>query len=467
MKSLILFNIVWFLFLLPQSAFSSDNDAGIIHLTLEQAINRALVLNRGIQIELENLLDAQFSLTATRSDFQFKVQPHLFTNFSKDKGLGGGLVLSKKFPFGTTLSINPNVQKTSGEYESGLDIYLTQPLLKGLSGNYNLSAVKQSEYSVRTAERGLQLTRVGVILETVAALYDIIRKQKILELQESSNRRIQGYAAAAQIKQKKGYATALDVYRATIQLKQSQTMLTNSIEQYQDALDNLKIILNIQLEQDIEVTAPLTYEIVKIEETHALELALANREELKQTLDMIANLKIQAKAARHNTLPRLDLELKYSTKGTNRDLWESFNAGSGTVEVSLATGGDLARTTERMAYKRSLGALKNAEIVLSLHRDEIKRQVKNALRNLQRLGKNMKIQKEQIHEAQGKLELSKVKFAHGMADNFDLIESEAQYRQAEVDSISSIIDYIVGTYYLKSVTGILLEDYGLKKDNDQ
>jgi outer membrane protein TolC len=215
------------------------------------------------------------------------------------------------------------------------------------------------------------------------------------------------------------------------------------------------------------VTAPLTYEIVKIEESRAIQTALENREELKQFLDMISNLELQENVSKHNTLPRLDLELKYSSRGTHRNILESFNARNGTVEVSLASTGDLSRTVERMGYRRSKVALKNARRLLSLRRDEIKRQVKNALRSLQRLEKNIKIQEEQIHEARGKLELSKVKFSHGMADNFDLIESEAQYRQAEVDFISSVIGYIVGTYRLESVKGTLLEDYGFKKNNDK
>lgn len=447
--------------------YTSENGPKKIYLNMEQAINRALILNRGLQNEMDNLLNAQFSLIAARSQFQFKIQPHLFTNFSGSNGLGGGLQVSKKFSFGASLSINTAVQKSAGNYNSGLDVILTQPLLKGLSTSYNRFGVKQAEYSLETAERSLYLTRVSVILETVSALYDILRKEKILQLQESSYKRSRGYAEAAKIKQKKGFATALDVYRANIQLKQAETLLVNSREQYRDARDNLKIILTIPMEQEIRITAPLTYENIQLKETYAIKSALENRRELKQYHDMISNLELQTRISRHNILPQMDLELRYSTNGTAPGFINSFNADKGKVEVRLNSSREISNTVDRMEYRRSKIALKSAERMLSLRRDEIKRQVKNSLRNLRRLEKNIKIQKEEVHQSRGKLELSKVKFSHGMADNFDLIESETQYRQAEVGYISSVIEYIIGTYRLKAVMGILLEDHGFKTSTNR
>ncbi len=467
MKIKILFFHFLLIVLFFQFGFASDSNAGKISLTLEQAINRALVLNRSIQSDLDNVLSAQFSLIVAESEFQFKFQPNLFTNLSGNNGLGGGLLVSKKFSFGTSLSINSNVQKSNGEFNSGIDILLSQPLLKGLSTNYNMLSVKQSEFSVRTAERSLTLTRMNVILQTVAAVYEIILRRKILGLQEASFKRIQGYCELAKIKEKQGFANALDVYRANIQLKQAETMLSNSQEQFQDATDNLKIILNIPMEQDIRVNASLTFKPLPIDETQAIQSALENRVELKQLDDMMAIMEMQEKAAKHNILPRVNLEVKYSTTDTNNRFWDSFNLNKGKVEARISSSGELSQTADRMNYKRSQMALRSVERTLSLSRDEIKREVKNALRTLIKLGKNIIIQKEQSHEARGKLELSKVKFSHDMADNFEIIESEAQYRQAEVDYISAVIDSIVGSYRLKAVIGTLLDDYGFKETNNK
>ncbi len=425
------------------------------------------MFNRGILDRLDNLRDAQFALTAAKARFHFKVQPNLFTGLSGGNGTGGGLQVSKRFGWGASLSFSADVRKSAGEYNSGIDFRLTQPLLKGFSSTYNLSPVTRARFALRTAQRNLDLARTGIILETVAALYDIIRKQKVLQLQQSSFQRLRGYAGAARVKQKKGYADALDVYRADLRFKQSQTLLANSAEQYRDALDNLKIILNLPLEQELRVSAPLDHDAVPMDREQALDTALENRPELRQLQDMLDHTGRGARAARHNLLPQLDLQVQYTSRGNNPDIWESFNTGKGIVRVGLVTGGDLARTGERLAYRRSQLALKSSQRAMSLLQDQVKRQVKNALRNLRRLAKNIQIQAGQVHDARGKMELSRIKFSHGMAGNFDLIESEAQYSRAEIEHTSSIIGYIVAVYRLKAVTGTLLEEYYSHEHTDE
>ena len=56
--------------------------------------------------------------------------------------------------------------------------------------------------------------------------------------------------------------------------------------------------------------------------------------------------------------------------------------------------------------------------------------------------------------------MAQVKFKHGMANNFDLIEAEEQLRQAQTNMISVVIDYIVGSYSLRAAMGTLLEQEG-------
>lgn len=455
--------------LLPSISFSSGKEIQKRYFTLHQAINRAMSFNRSIQNELDNLISTQLSVTTSRSEFYFKLNPAISTNFSTDSennrggGYGGGLTITKKLPFGTSFSLYPYIKRSSDDFNSGIDLLISQPLLKGLSKNYNLSGVYQSKFSLRTARRNLYLLRVNVVLSTISAVYNITRRHEVLELQQSSYKRLMGYVETAKVKQKKGFATALDVYRATIQLKQAETLLTSSRSQYLDAKDYLKIILTIPLENEIEVKAPLAYKFTKIDETQSISTALQKRVELEQVHDMISEYERKVSYSRHSLLPKMDLEFRYRSSGIDSHLLDSIKRNTGRVEMSVYSSGDISRVYEKAEYTRSKMALKNAYRVLSLEKDEVKREVKNAIRNLNRLEKNILIQKKQIHDAKGKMELSRIKFSHGMANNFDLIESEAQYREAETHYISSIIDYIEGKYQLKAVMGILLDEFGFKR----
>ncbi len=60
-------------------------------------------------------------------------------------------------------------------------------------------------------------------------------------------------------------------------------------------------------------------------------------------------------------------------------------------------------------------------------------------------------------QARGKLKLSESKFRHGMANNFDLLESQTQYQKAQTDLLYETVAYITGTYRFRSVLGTLID----------
>jgi outer membrane protein len=436
-------------------------ERGLLRLTLEEAINRALQANRTIANAVDNVSQSSYSLAASRADFQLQIYPQIYADMvEKELEYGAGATFQKKLSTGTTLSLSPTLIKTGGEFAAGVEVLLTQPLLRGRSREYNLEGLRQSEYSLRATRRDLYLTQVSVVVTTVTAVYDVIRSREVLRLHRSSYDRSVGYSEAAEVKQKMGMATAIDVYRARIKQKQAESLLVSSRESYQDALDNLRIILALPLDQAVEVEAPLEYGLLHITEAGAIDISMRERMEVAHYKDLVSNLRQRTRADKHGLLPDLDLALRYTNQGTGGALEEGTQSGDGRVEVGLSSSGNARRTVERARYEISRLAVTSAERLFSLKKDEIKREVKFALRNLSRAEKNITIQEEQIDQARGKLELAKVKFSRGMAGNFDLVEAETELREAEIGLISAVISYIVGSYRLRSAMGTLLDKEG-------
>ena len=443
------------------TAWPSGSQEDVLHLTLEEAINRALQANRTIANAADNVAQSSYSLTSSRAEFELQIYPQIYADLAdRELAYGAGATLQKKLSTGTTLSFSPTLVKTGDEFSSGVEVLLTQPLLRGRSREFNKAGVSQSEYFFRSSQRDLYLTNVSVVVSTVAAVYDVIRSREVLRLQRSSYDRSVGYTEAAGVKQKMGLATAIDVYRARIKQKQAESLLIASRESYQDSLDNLRIILALPLEKPIEVGAPLEYNLLHISEARAIDISMKERVEMVHYEDLLANLKLRSRADKHGILPDLDLALKYTNQGTAGSLEESVKSGEGRIEVGLSSSGNYRRTVEKARFEMSRLAVTSAERLFSLKKDEIKREVKFALRNLSRAEKNIGIQEEQIGQAKGKLELAKVKFSRGMAGNFDLIEAETELREAEISLISAVIGYIVGSYRLRTAMGTLLDREG-------
>jgi outer membrane protein TolC len=230
------------------------------------------------------------------------------------------------------------------------------------------------------------------------------------------------------------------------------------MESYGDALDDLRVQLSLPMDQSIEVDAPLVYDIIEMDEITAVQIAMANRVELVQAEDNFEESQRYSRIAKHRTLPSLDLVFGYSQAGVNENLLNDFGLDDHVWNVNLVTSTDFARTAEKAAYEQSLLGIRSAKRSFELQQDHIARQVKRDLRNLRRAQKQITIQEEQILNSEKQMRLAKIKFDHGLANNFDLVEAEANLRLAETKLVSSVVNYIVGTYQIRQSLGTLLQD---------
>jgi outer membrane protein TolC len=430
-------------------------------LTLEEAINRALEANRIILDVRDGVERARLSIFSAESDFELKFIPLAeagFTDDSEDaaeENYGAGISVQKKFSTGTYVTLEPNASRSGDIYQTRIDSSLSQPLLRGLSREYNLSGVRGAEFGARSARRSLYLTQVNTIISTVRAVYDVALQRKVIHLNEESLTRLKGHAEAARVKEKFGLATPIDVYRAEIELKQAEDNLATAREAYMNAFDNLKVILAFPPGAEIDISAPLKYGLVRMDEKEAVGISLRNRVELKQAWDAVGEAERRSRVAKHGILPELDVVLSFAPYSSGEDLNADLNEYVWGVSLSSST--DIKRTRERVIYDQSVLDANSARRNVSLLHDEVTREAKSALRALKKAEQKIDIQSQQIRTAENKLKLAQVKFKHGMASNFDLIEAEKQLRQAQTSMVSAVIDYIIGTYNLRAATGTLLE----------
>jgi len=441
----------------PEESFS---------LTLEEAINLTLQKNRSLLNSVDNITSSHYSLVSAESDYELKIEPAGSASIYGGSGEDGSDIenfaigISQKFITGTRVEIIPSINRDyegDENYETGIGAYLTQPLLKGLSIEYNLSGIKSAEYGERTSMRSLYLSKVSMMIRTVQNVYNIIRLEEVLRLNTQASYRLQGYAEAARVKEKIGLASPIDVYRAELSLNQAIDRLNIARETYQDALDNLKLLMAMPMEIGLEVTAPMGYKLIELGSRKAIEIAFNNRLEINQAEDNVSESKRLSRVAKHNILPELNLELNYRRYGEDEDFDKSMNFDQERWGVGFVASGDVWRTAEKAQYQQSLLSVREVQRSLAQTLDEIQREVQMELRNLQKYANSIEIQKKQIHDAEGKLELSKIKFSHSLADNFDLIESENELLEAQSRLLGAVTNYIVGTYRLKAILGTLLE----------
>jgi len=183
---------------------------------------------------------------------------------------------------------------------------------------------------------------------------------------------------------------------------------------------------------------------------------MGKRVEIEQLNQDIAEANRKASIMKHNILPDLDLVFNYGRYATADTLHQATGFNHSRYSISLQVGSDISRTAEKAAYEQSLIAVKALRTDLESKKENISWQVRKQWLSLQEAATRMDIRKAQIKTGEAKLALAEVKFAHGMADNFDVIEAEKELQNARANLLDAEISYAIGTYNLKAILGTLV-----------
>lgn len=448
---------------LQNQVFSDVAEHTAPALSLDDVIHIALESNRNVISANYGIERRQWSLAATRSEFEWKFAPAISTGTNEEnQSVSAAVQVDRKFTFGPAIFIKPQSVRYFDEdqqdtTENEVTASLAIPLLRGSGRVTNLNRVHMAEYDLRATQRSSQLTQINTILAAVAGTYEIVRQRETLALYETQMKHFQNHAVIAEAKKKIGLATPIDVYRAEIRMKDAQSGFHNTQETLRNAMDRLAELLATPLDpnQVLRVTAPVEILPLDISLPQAVDLALSKRVELQQARDEVAEAERHVLVARHNLHPDLDLVANYSRSQYDRyndfkeDQVEYF-----TIELSGST--DWSRTVAKADYQQSQLAVRQARLNRDNTGETIKREVHQVYRALLNAHEQIRIREEQIDQAEGKLALANIKFSHGMADNFDIIESETELQRANLDLLSAKINYLVDLYRLRAAIGTLI-----------
>ncbi|THB76470.1 MAG: TolC family protein [Desulfobacteraceae bacterium] len=466
MKFRVIFILFYGLFLFVNIGFCTPGKLSgeqVLTLSLEQAITLAQQQNRGLISSSNTVETSRLSLKDAWSDFDVKWAPSTSAGITDgDSSVDAGITLKRKLHYGTTLSLTPGIGKTSGEYSGSVSLGLTMPLLKGFGTDTNLSDVKSSEFNLRTSLRNDYITRVNAVLAAVYYFYKLLELKDLVGLYGAQVTSMKAYAAGSKVKKSAGLATPMDVFRAEILLKDVEDDLALTLTLLSDAREDFKNLLSLPPDTVLDVKGERIVPPIEINLEDAIDSALSHRVEIEQGDDAIREAIRASEIAKDNLQPQLDLTVEYERYANSESFGGITDLDDDIFTINFVSTTDWARASEKIAYQKSLINVRNARINLDTQKDLVVNEVKQYYRALLQNQERMQIRKDQIDKAKGKLKLSQIKYKYEMADNFDVIESEKQIQDAQVNFYTAQTDYIVGMYRLEAAMGTLIN-----KDRDQ
>lgn len=419
----------------PSGAASSE----VLHLTLRDAISRALRYNLG-QIESdENARIARGERLRALS----ALLPQVSAGASENAAQISAATLGIKIP---------QIPSVIGPFSySTAQASASQTL-------FNFESIQHFR-SARTAEQAAQLTyndTLDVITLIVGNAYlEVIQESSRVTAAEAQVQNAQALYNQAVEQLQAGTSPKIDVTRSGVQLHTEQYNLSIARNNFAIAKLNLSRAIGLPLGQTFDLVDQLPYADINPQTVEdALNTAYKARSDFRAALSSVKSAQQQLSATRGERYPVLAASGDYGVQGPNFGrLHGAFTFQAG-VSVPIFTSGRIkGDITEAEAASRQRKA--EAENL----RGQIDYDVRTAFLNLQAAKEQVAVARENLDLANENLARSQERFAAGITDSVEVVQAQQSLTSANDQYISGLYSHNVAKLQLARALGLARANY--------
>jgi len=438
-------------------------------LTLNEALQVGARNNRDYQKSKETIFIAALALDLERVKLGTLYSGQLSSAYTEDhsgantvRGVDNNATAGLKRQFASGVAFTGKlaldlVKLLTLDRDSALgllaDATVAVPLLRGASRAVVLEPLTQAErnvvYAIYDFEHFKSTYAVSIAQGYLAVLQ---QGQQVQTATESQQRLLAGWQQARKLADA-GRLPEIQVDQAKQAELQARSQLLDARQNFDSALDNLKVKLSLPTDARVELDprefarlaaaasrlqaagaapggAPAPAAVpFAIGEERALPLALARRLDLQAARSQVEDAQRAVVVARDAL--RADLKLTTTAKvGESRSLSSAtqanarFSPASGNYQAALELDLPWERTAERNAYRASLIALDQAVRAQQETEDQVKLDVRLSLRNLQNARATYLIQAEALRLARRRVESTQWFLQAGRAQMRDVLDAQ-------------------------------------------
>ena len=366
--------------------------------------------------------------------------------------LGGEIVASGLVSFIDALNQNT----TDGE-NAELALRASIPLLHG-AGMVNLEALIQSEREVIYSVRNFESFRRNFAINIASGYFRLITTQQSIRnryVRYVSNIELTNRTEALFVA---GRITALEVQRAQQELLQSEDDVNNALRDYEDRLDDFKLLLGMPMTEVLEIV-PVKVEVPvpKLEFDESATLARQFRLDLQTTRDRVEDARRRAANSRNRLLPDLTLNVGGKIGNLKGDPARKIDSDTLEYDGSLQLDLPIDRVSERNRYRAALISLEAAKREVIQAEDQVVSDVRASIRGIRSAIVSLELQRQGIEIAGQRLEFANESLLLGRTTDSrnvveaqnSLLQAQDRYDQARANLQVAILSYLRDTGVLR------------------
>lgn len=397
------------------------------------------------------------------------------------------LDLSRNLPTGGTLGLHGRgeLSRTTAVFEQEGEFVpseseavrgsvlarLDQPLLEGRGRKVARAGRRLAEVERSTAELGQRVEASRVVRELVQAYWELGYAQSELEIRQASldlARERQRITEAAVDAGSVAPSETLAVEQVIAEREEAVEQAKLGVTQRSIELRRLAGMRVGPGEIDIPATAPLHVDERELPLRDLLARARASSPEIAVLRERGEGAEIEVEVTENGLLPRLDASVSFGPTGSSSSLSDTIDQIGkldgyeigGTLTYEHALG----RREARGAHAAARGQLRRAKLNIAEAELQVSAAVAEAVRVAETASRRMDISQRAIDLAEENIEAETSRFELGRATNFDILERQDELRQAQLRYARAGVDYLAALAQIETLTGDLLESYGITLD---
>lgn len=416
-------------------------------LTLEQAIDAALLNNPGLKAAGSQVDAAQAGVVKSRSGFLPKVTISETWSRSDNPLMALGTKLNQEIvgpaDFNPAVMNNP---EPLSNYNTRLS--MMQPVFNG--GKEYLGR-KQARLASDAAVQDLHRTKQETVFNVIKAYYGVLLAKEYRKVAAQSLETSSANVKLAEARFKAGAVLQSDLLRARVQESEVKEMATRAESGVRLATANLNFAMGVDQEREYGVSGVLAEKNQQPDLAAALGSALGNRPDLA-ALDLNRkNAEASVSQARTDFVPSLNLmgQVDWNSNqiaGDDAKSWAIMAVLQWNIFDGMVSTSNVRQASATASRMRSLEEQMKAGVQL---------QVKQAYYNHQASLDRISATSSSVQEAEEGFRIVQKRYEVGMTTLVDVLGAESALIRARTNALQALYDNNVAEAELKLAQGTL------------
>ncbi len=448
-------------------------------LTLEKALQFAETNSPDIKRSLLNLERYQQNLVAQRaalkSRFSLDISPANYSNTRRFDNRYSQWYTNETFSSNASFRVEQPILVTDGTislinrfgwqnsnstfqgdlskniaFTNNLYLNLKQPVF---TYNKLKMKLKELELNYENANISYAIQRLNLEKDVTQYFFNVYMAQMNKSIAKDELSNTQKSYNIIKNKVEAGLAAKEELYQAELNLATAKSTLQNRDVDYENAKDQLKLNIGMNLMEDVMVLADVAANPVPVDLQKAIDHGLSSRMELRQREIDIESSQFELIRTKALNEFRGDINLTFGIIGDNEKLSQVYDNPTKNPQVALSFNIPLFDWGEKKArIKAQEATIKTQELSLSDEKNQIIISIRQVYRSLKNQLTQIEIARQNEKNAQLTYEINLERYENGDLTGMELNLYQTQLSEKKIAYYQSLINYKIELLNLKIQT---------------